>query len=156
MAHCGLVNLTVAWSCARMRSENVTEIRDPSDPKAQRSRGMVAHEQVWVKVNALVDAGVAQIVSALDSVDEIDTSKASRRHELHPGQLVQWRRSTQNRPGFRASEQRLCMATSIEQWLEYRKLINCNVFESAIKRRTSLHCRTYFKPSSPSYCWMTA
>jgi hypothetical protein len=30
---------------------------------------MEEHEQVWVKVNAPVDAGVAQIVSALSSVD---------------------------------------------------------------------------------------
>ena len=33
--------------------------------------------------------------------------------------------------------------------------INNNVFESAIKNRASLHFRTYFKPSSPSNCWMT-
>ena len=32
-----------------------------------------AHEQVWVKVNASVDVGVAEIVSALSSVDEIET-----------------------------------------------------------------------------------
>lgn len=34
---------------------------------------MAAHEQVWVKVNAPVDAGVAEIVSVLNSVDGLET-----------------------------------------------------------------------------------
>jgi len=61
----------------------------------------------------------------------------------------------QNRPELeRVSNE--YMATSIEQWLVYREFINNNIFELTTKRRASLHCRTYFKPSSPSYCWMTA
>jgi hypothetical protein len=34
---------------------------------------MATHEQTWVKVNAPVDVGVAQIVSALNSVEQIET-----------------------------------------------------------------------------------
>lgn len=34
---------------------------------------MAAHEQVWVKVNAPVDAGVAEIVSLLNSVKGLET-----------------------------------------------------------------------------------
>jgi hypothetical protein len=34
---------------------------------------MATHEQVWVKVNAPVDAGVAEIVSLLNSVDGLET-----------------------------------------------------------------------------------
>lgn len=34
---------------------------------------MAAHEQVWVKVNAPVDAGVADVVSVLNSVHGIET-----------------------------------------------------------------------------------
>jgi hypothetical protein len=34
---------------------------------------MATHEQVWVKVNAPVDAGVAEIVSVLNSVDGLET-----------------------------------------------------------------------------------
>ena len=34
---------------------------------------MAFHEQVWVKVNAQVDAGVAEIVSVLNSVDGLET-----------------------------------------------------------------------------------
>jgi hypothetical protein len=36
-----------------------------------------------------------------------------------------------------------------------RRFINNDVFESAIKHRASLYSRTYLKPSSPSYGWMT-
>jgi hypothetical protein len=34
---------------------------------------MAAHEQVWVKVNAPVDAGVAEIVAVLNTVDGLET-----------------------------------------------------------------------------------
>lgn len=34
---------------------------------------MSAHEQVWIKVNAPVDAGVAELVSVLNSVDGLET-----------------------------------------------------------------------------------
>jgi len=34
---------------------------------------MATHEQVWVKVNAPVDAGVAEIVSVLNTVDGLET-----------------------------------------------------------------------------------
>jgi hypothetical protein len=34
---------------------------------------MATHEQVWVKVNAPVDKGMARIVSALNSVDGLQT-----------------------------------------------------------------------------------
>jgi hypothetical protein len=34
---------------------------------------MGTHEQVWVKVNAPVDAGVAEIVSVLNTVDGLET-----------------------------------------------------------------------------------
>jgi hypothetical protein len=34
-------------------------------------------------------------------------------------------------------------------------LIHGNVFELLIKHRASLHFWTYFKLSSPSYCWIT-
>jgi hypothetical protein len=34
---------------------------------------MGGHEQVWVKVNAPVDAGVAEIVAVLNSVDGLET-----------------------------------------------------------------------------------
>ncbi|MBZ5510270.1 MAG: hypothetical protein LAN70_03790 [Acidobacteriia bacterium] len=34
---------------------------------------MAAHEQVWIKVNAPVDAGVAEIVSLLNSVGGLET-----------------------------------------------------------------------------------
>ncbi len=34
---------------------------------------MAAHTQVWVKVNAPVDAGVAEIVAALNTVDGLET-----------------------------------------------------------------------------------
>jgi hypothetical protein len=34
---------------------------------------MAAHPQVWVKVNAPVDAGVAEIVSMLNSVEGLET-----------------------------------------------------------------------------------
>jgi hypothetical protein len=34
---------------------------------------MGGHEQVWVKVNAPVDAGVAEIVSVLNGVDGLET-----------------------------------------------------------------------------------
>ena|ERR1700691_5518261 len=35
--------------------------------------GMSTHEQVWIKVNAPVDAGVAEIVSVLNGVDGLET-----------------------------------------------------------------------------------
>jgi len=34
---------------------------------------MATHEQVWVKVNAPVDAGVAESVSVLNGVDGLET-----------------------------------------------------------------------------------
>lgn len=34
---------------------------------------MATHDQVWVKVNAPVDAGVAEIVAVLNSVDGLET-----------------------------------------------------------------------------------
>jgi hypothetical protein len=34
---------------------------------------MAAHEQVWIKVNAPVDAGVAEVVSILNSVEGLET-----------------------------------------------------------------------------------
>ena len=34
---------------------------------------MATHDQIWVKVNAPVDAGVAEIVSVLNSVDGLET-----------------------------------------------------------------------------------
>lgn len=34
---------------------------------------MAVHAQVWVKVNAPVDAGVAEIIAALNSVDGLET-----------------------------------------------------------------------------------
>lgn len=34
---------------------------------------METHEQVWIKVNAPVDAGVAEIVSVLNGVDGLET-----------------------------------------------------------------------------------
>jgi hypothetical protein len=34
---------------------------------------MASHEQVWVKVNAPVDSGVAELVSILNSVDGLET-----------------------------------------------------------------------------------
>lgn len=34
---------------------------------------MAAHPQVWIKVNAPVDAGVAEIVAALNGVDGLET-----------------------------------------------------------------------------------
>ena len=34
---------------------------------------MASHEQVWVKVNAPVDAGVAEVVALLNSVDGLET-----------------------------------------------------------------------------------
>ena len=34
---------------------------------------MATHEQVWIKVNVPVDAGVAEIVSLLNSVDGLET-----------------------------------------------------------------------------------
>ena len=34
---------------------------------------MATHEQVWVKVNAPVDAGVVEIVSVLNTVDGLET-----------------------------------------------------------------------------------
>jgi len=37
------------------------------------TKRMATHEQVWVKVNAPVDAGVAEIVSVLNSVDGLET-----------------------------------------------------------------------------------
>jgi len=37
------------------------------------AKRMSAHEQIWVKVNAPVDAGVAEIVSVLNTVDGLET-----------------------------------------------------------------------------------
>jgi hypothetical protein len=34
---------------------------------------MTAHEQVWIKVNVPVDAGVAEVVSILNTVDGLET-----------------------------------------------------------------------------------
>src|ERR1700733_8971881 len=34
---------------------------------------MAAHEQVWVKVNAPVDAGIAEVVSLLNKIDGLET-----------------------------------------------------------------------------------
>ena len=34
---------------------------------------MSTHEQVWVKVNAPVDAGIAEVVSVLNTVDGLET-----------------------------------------------------------------------------------
>jgi len=34
---------------------------------------VATHEQIWVKVNAPVDAGVAEIVSVLNTVDGLET-----------------------------------------------------------------------------------
>ncbi len=34
---------------------------------------MATHEQVWIKVNAPVDSGVAELVSLLNSVDGLET-----------------------------------------------------------------------------------
>lgn len=34
---------------------------------------MATHEQVWIKVNAPVDAGVAEVVSILNTVDGLET-----------------------------------------------------------------------------------
>jgi len=62
--NCRLLNLTVAWSCAQMQAEI-----KPANQELHPIPEMEEHEQVWVKVNAPVDAGVAQIVSALSSVD---------------------------------------------------------------------------------------
>ena len=39
----------------------------------QSVANMAAHEQVWIKVNAPVDAGVAELVSILNSVDGLET-----------------------------------------------------------------------------------
>jgi hypothetical protein len=44
---------------------------------------MAAHEQVWVKVNAPVDAGVAEIVSVLNSVEGLETLQSC---QGEPGQ----------------------------------------------------------------------
>jgi hypothetical protein len=38
---------------------------------------MATHEQVWIKVNAPVDAGVAEIVSVLNGVDGLETLQSS-------------------------------------------------------------------------------
>jgi hypothetical protein len=37
------------------------------------AKHMATHEQVWVKVNVPVDAGVAEIVAVLNSVDGLET-----------------------------------------------------------------------------------
>src|ERR1700719_3777134 len=34
---------------------------------------MASHEQVWVKVNAPVDAGVAEVIAVLNSVEGLET-----------------------------------------------------------------------------------
>jgi hypothetical protein len=45
---------------------------------------MATHEQVWIKVNAPVDAGVAEIVSLLNSVDGLETLQSC---QGEPGKL---------------------------------------------------------------------
>jgi hypothetical protein len=35
------------------------------------------------------------------------------------------------------------------------RFINNNVFEPAMNHRPGIHFRTYLKPSSASYCWIT-
>ena len=56
-----------------MQAENVTEIGNLSTSEAQQSSGMAAHEQVWVKVNAPVDSGVAEVVSVLNRIEGLQT-----------------------------------------------------------------------------------
>ena len=61
---------------------------------------MAAHPQVWVKVNAPVDAGVAEIVAALNAVEGLETLQSC---QGDPGQsngyvyfaCGDWRRMSQ-------------------------------------------------------------
>jgi len=70
----GLRHTTVDCSISRSAELclNAAEIK-PENQDSHLIAGMGTHEQVWVKVNGPVDAGVAQMVSALSSVNEIET-----------------------------------------------------------------------------------
>jgi hypothetical protein len=59
---------------------------------------MATHEQVWVKVNAPVDAGVAEIVAVLNSVNGLETLQSCQGDAGHKDGYVyfacgDWRRT---------------------------------------------------------------
>jgi hypothetical protein len=61
---------------------------------------MATHQQIWIKVNASVDEGIAEIVSVLNTVDGLETVQSCQGHPgEHDGYVYffcgDWKRMSQ-------------------------------------------------------------